>query len=68
MIGLDTFSALAPVLGPPTKKLATPLPLFMAVSMIPKICDIRVSIACGIFVADKNWGFMLEAARIRIPV
>ena len=36
--GRDTFSALAPVLGPSQKNgLCHPLPLFMAVSMIPNM-------------------------------
>ena len=36
LIGRDTFSVLAPVLGPSQKNwLCHPLPLFMAVSMIP---------------------------------
>ena len=38
VFGRDTFSALAPVLGPEQKNwLCHPLPLFMAVSMIPNM-------------------------------
>ena len=42
--------------------LCHPLPLFMAVSMIPKYLAFE-SLMHAAFVADEIWGFMLEPAR-----
>ena len=62
MIGRDTFSALAPVLGSFQKNwLGHPLPLFMAVSMIPNILFELLLHAA--FVADESWSDTLEPAR-----
>ena len=65
MIGRDTVSVLAPALGPLQKKwLCNPLPLFMAVSMIPGTnCATFELLMHAAFAADEIWGFMLEPAR-----
>ena len=62
VVGGDTFSPLAAVLGPEQKQwLCHPLPLFMAVSMIPNMW--HSSILHAAFMADKILGGKLELAR-----
>ena len=62
MIGRNTFSALAIVLGPPPKNwLCHPLPLFKAVSIIPNV--IFELLLHAAFVANEIWGGLLEPAR-----
>ena len=65
MIGRDTFSALAPMLGPYQKNwLCHPLPLFMAVSMITNTWYVTLELLLhAAFVADEIWGDMLTPAR-----
>ena len=61
MIGRDTFSALAPVLGPPTKKLAMP-PSCTAVhggQHDIKYVTFELLLHAA-FVADETLGDMLE--------
>ena len=66
VIGLDKFSALAPVLGPWLCH-PHPLQLFMAVSMIPNnMWHSSCCIACGILISwlTKFATLMLEPARV----
>ena len=61
MIGRDTFSALTPVLGPLQKNwLCHPLPLLVAVSMIPRTSKYVTFewLLHAAFVPDKIWGYM----------
>ena len=66
MFGPDTFSALALVLPIGSIQNNWPchsLPLFMAVSMTPNKTYVTLELLLlAAFVADQNWGFMLEPA------
>ena len=62
MIGRDTLSARAPVLGPLTKKLAmSPSSTVHGGQHDAKYVTFEVLLHAA-FVADEIWGFMLEPA------
>ena len=64
MIGRDTFSALAPVLHPQPKKLATLLSSTVVHGGQHDTEYVTFELLLHApFVADKIWGFMLEPAR-----
>ena len=69
MIGRDTLSALAPVLGPSQKKLAMS-PFSTAVhggQHDTKYVTFEFLVHAA-FVADEIWGDILEPARIRLKI
>ena len=65
MIGRDTFSVLAPVLGPQQKNWPCyPLPLLLAVSIVPNTGYVTFELLLhAAFVADESWSDTLEPAR-----
>ena len=64
MIARDTFSALAPVLGPQQKKLAmSPSSTAHGGQHDTKYVAFEFLLHAA-FVADEIWGFVLEPARI----
>ena len=63
MIGRDTFSVLAPVLGPLTKKMAmSPSSTVHGGQHDTQYVTFELQIHAA-FVTDEIWGFMLEPAR-----
>ena len=63
MIGRDTFSALAPALGPQQKKLAVTLFHCSWRQHDTRYATFELLLHAA-FVADEIWGFMLEPARV----
>ena len=65
MIGRDTFSVLAPVLGPQQKKGAmSPFPTVYGGQHDTRYVTFELLMHAA-FVADEIWGFMLEPACAR---
>ena len=62
MIGRDTFSVLAPVLGPSQKNGYVTSSTVHGCQHDTKYVTFQLLLHAA-FVADKNWGFMLEPAR-----